>query len=103
MTSLDLSALIPLKWKTAAAALGGILTLVAPWIIQTTTDLPQPWPLLIGGVFFVLGLFGVYHAPYVPPGGAIVSKGVAETVQRSLPPVPGQYVNPWKPSQMRRK
>lgn len=96
MTTPDLSTLIPLKYKTLAAAIGGILTLVAPWILQETTTLPQPWPLLVGLVFFVLGVLGVYHAPYVPPGGAVVPRAVAESVQRSLPPVPGQYKNEWK-------
>lgn len=96
MTVPDLSNLIPLKYKTYVAAISGILTLVVPWILQAATSLPEPWPQVVGLVIFILGLFGVYHAPYVPTGGVVVPQAVAETVHRSLPPAPGEYKNPWR-------
>lgn len=96
MTAPDFSTIVPLKYKTLVAAIGGVLTIVVPYILQAAAHLPSPWPLVIGLVFAALGTLGVWRVPFVPPGHAIVPQAVAETVQRSLPPVPGEYPNPWR-------
>lgn len=92
----DLSTIVPLKWKTAVAAVSGVLTIVVPFILQAAAHLSAPWPVVIGLFFAALGVLGVWRAPFVPAGHAIVPQSVAETVQRSLPPVPGEFPNPWR-------
>lgn len=101
MTTPDLSTIVPLKYKTLVAAISAVLTIAVPYILQGAAHLPAPWPVIIGGVFAALGVLGVWHAPYVPAGHAIVPQAVAETVHRSLPPAPGEYANPWRPANMK--
>jgi hypothetical protein len=92
MTTPDLSALVPLKWKTWVAGVSAILTVVVPYVLQFVVYLPEPWPTVVGGVIAVLGIFGVYHAPYVKPGAVVVP----EVVAQSRPPLAGEYQNPWR-------
>lgn len=104
MTTPDLSSLIPLKWKTWAAGIGALLTVVVPYVIEIEAYLPNPWPLVIGVVIAVLGVLGVYHAPYTPTGAVIAPAPATPAEPVTAAPVSapvavrpsGEYPNPWK-------
>lgn len=49
--------------KSFVALIGSLLTLVGPWILQTSAALPPPWPALVGGIFALLTVAGVYRVP----------------------------------------
>ena len=61
-----------LTYKAITAAVGSVLTLLGPWILEQSVHLPQPWPLLVGGIFGLATILGVYHAPYVPKDAVLV-------------------------------
>jgi hypothetical protein len=92
MTTPDLSGVIPLKWKTWVAAISGVLAIAVPYILQLVVYLPDPWPTVVGGVIAILGVFGVYRAPYVPPNASVVP----DTQIAAPPPPEGGYRNPWQ-------
>lgn len=92
MTTPDLSGIIPTKWKPWAGAVGAVLAFVVPWVTQLTADLPEPWPAGIALVIAGLTWLGIYHAPYAPKDTVLVPEAVAQ----SLPPVAGQYKNPYR-------
>jgi hypothetical protein len=77
---------VPLRYKTWVALAGSLLTVIGPWILSTSSSLPEPWPALVGGVFGLLTVFGVYHAPYVP-------KSAQAPV--SYTPATGPSESPW--------
>ena len=64
----DLSSIIPSKAKTWVNLVGGLLTFVVPFVLESANALPAPWPAAIGVVLFILTALGVYHAPYAPAG-----------------------------------
>ena len=72
--------------KSWVAAIGGLLTLVVPMLLQVAAYLPDPWPTLIGGVIAALTVFGVYKTPNKPVAPA------APDVQ----PPSGGWTNPWR-------
>lgn len=106
----DLSTIIPLKYKTWITLIGSLLTIVGPYILQVGDYLPAPWPLVIGLVFAALTTLGVYRAPYKPtgtilavdPSAPVVSDKVPDNAPTAHPTyvgpsVPGGPVrNPWK-------
>ena len=49
--------------KSIVALIGSLLSFIGPWILQTSAALPPPWPALIGGIFALLTMFGVYRVP----------------------------------------
>jgi hypothetical protein len=79
---------VPLKFKTWAALAGSIFTVVAPWILSASSSLPEPWPGLVGGVFGILTVLGVYHAPYVP-------KSAQQPKTATYTPPTGTGSSPW--------
>lgn len=81
----------PSKFKTYIALAGSLLSFVVPLVVSAEQYLPPQWAAVIGGVIALLTAFGVYKAPYTPPGTVVVPEAVAQ----SLPPVAGQYKNPW--------
>lgn len=74
----DLSGIIPQKYKAYIAIVGGALGLFVPYILEATEGLSAPWPLIIGGVVWLLTAFGVYRAPYKPPGTVLVPEDVVK-------------------------
>jgi len=93
MTAPDLSTVVPLKWKAWVGLIGSVLTLVIPWVAEIAVDLPQPWPLVVGGAVALLTALGVYRAPYVPPGAAVVP--APPPVVPDVDP-PGGWERPWR-------
>lgn len=91
MTAPDLSTIIPLKYKAWVGLAGTILTLVLPYVLEAVAFLPQPWPIVAGGVVALLTAFGIYKAPYVPPGAVVVP---TPPVLPYSPPT-GEYQSPW--------
>ena len=102
MTTPDLSGLIPTKYKTYVAIIGGALGLFVPQLLELTADLPQPWPLVIGGIIWVLTVFGVYKAPYAPTGAVLAPAetpgipGPTGTVVDGVLNVQPEYPNPYR-------
>ena len=87
----DLSGIIPKKYKTYIALVGGALGFLVPFILEATEGLPAPWPAVIGAVVWLLTAFGVYQAPYKPEGTVLVPQDVVK------PEVRDQYFrNPWR-------
>lgn len=83
----------PSKAKAWVGLIGAALTALIPYVLTVSTVLPEPWPAVVGGFIALLTALGVYHAPYVQPGTAVVA------VTAPAPPVPppsGPYRNPWK-------
>jgi hypothetical protein len=76
--------------KSWVAAVGGLLTVVVPLLLQVATYLPDPWPALIGGVIALATVLGVYKTPNKPV--APVAPPVAPPSQ----PPTGGYTNPWR-------
>lgn len=89
-----LADLVPLKWKTAVAALSAVLTIAVPYLLQLVVYLPDPWPIVVAGVIAVLGVVGVYHAPYVPEK-AVIAPDTAEVTAAAMLPE-GGYQAPWR-------
>jgi len=106
----DINAIIPSKAKTWVSLVGTLLTFIGPFILSSTDALPAPWPAVIGAVFAVLTVLGVYKAPYKPtgtilavdPSAPVVSDKVPENAPTARPTyvgpdTPGGPVrNPWK-------
>ena len=99
----DITNLLPSKAKTWVGLFGSLLTLGVPYVLQFSTDLPAPWPVVIGAVIAVLTALGIYHAPYAPTGTTIapdtpeVAAAAAGTAPKATPPPEsGPYHNPWK-------
>jgi hypothetical protein len=58
--------------KAWVSLFGSLLTFLVPWFVQQSSNLPEPWPALIGAAVALATAVGVYHAPYqpVPPKGS---------------------------------
>lgn len=106
MTTPTITTIEPSKSKTWVAVVGTVLTALIPYVLQAAEYVPDPWPLVIGGVIAVLTALGVYKAPYKPEGTSVVPNSELNQVavplppvdksEVSLPPAPGDYRNPWK-------
>ena len=107
--SVDITNLLPSKAKTWVGLLGSLLTFGVPYLLQFSTDLPAPWPVVIGAVLAVLTALGIYHAPYAPTGTTLApdTPAVAAAAAGQAPAAPvapkaappsetGAYTNPWK-------
>jgi hypothetical protein len=97
MTTPAVVELIPSKAKTWVGLITAALTVAVPWILEVSTSLPQPWPTVIAAVIGVLGVFGIYQAPYKPEGENAVlvpEEAVAAPVLPGNPP--SGYRDPWK-------
>jgi hypothetical protein len=81
----------PSKAKSWVALAGSLLAVAVPLAAQVATHLPPQWSAIIGGLIALLTMFGVYHAPYVPPGAVVV----APPPGPRQPPA-GGYTNPWR-------
>lgn len=106
--SVDITAIVPKKWKTVIGLVGSLLTFVVPFILSAEQYLPPAWTTAIGIALAVLTAFGIYKAPYVPKD-ATLAPDTAEVAQAALNPetVPlpartptepfqsGKYKNPW--------
>jgi hypothetical protein len=106
----DLSYLIPSKWKTVVGLIGSALSFAVPYVLQVTDGLPDPWPVVIGIVLFILTTLGVYRAPYKPADTVLVHKSEVpkgtptdEMATAKTPPVVNpvgpaktDFRNPWK-------
>jgi hypothetical protein len=91
MTTPDLSALVPLKYKAWVGLIGSALAFIVPLVVSVQDYLPSPWPAVIGGVLSLLTGLGIYKAPYLPSNTAVVPEAVAQ----SAPPVAGEYQSTW--------
>lgn len=105
MTAPNLENLVPSKAKAWVGLIGSVLSLVIPYVLVISDSLPQPWPLLIGGLVALLTALGIYRAPYKPAGAALAPKaaipagvptdeGVAGT--QDNPGTGSKYRNPWR-------
>jgi len=109
----DLSNLVPKKWKPVVGLIGSLLTFIVPVVLDVTADLPPVWTAIIAAVLAVLTALGIYKAPYVPANTIIASRTPevvaaathAQVTQEPVtpaPPVeepgtpPANYKNPWK-------
>jgi hypothetical protein len=81
---------IPLKLKTWVTVAGSVLMVVGPWILTASTNLPEPWPAIVGGIFGILTILGVYHAPYVPKSAQVSKTPISE-----IPSSNGPGESPW--------
>lgn len=107
MTTPDLSSLVPSKWKTIVGLVGTGLSFLVPLILEVSSDLPDPWPAVIGVVLWLLTALGIYHAPYKPVGtvlapASVIPANVPTDIDPAADPAlpPGGYTkpqNPWKP------
>jgi hypothetical protein len=89
----DISSLVPLKWKTWIALAGSVLSFVVPLVVSVEDYLPSPWPAVIGGAIAVLTALGVYRAPYVKPEARIApdTAAVAAATEAAV----GDHTTPW--------
>jgi hypothetical protein len=109
----DINEVVPSNAKTYVAAVGSVVTFIAPLLLSISDTLPAPWPAVIGGVLAVLTALGVYRAPYKPTDETVLvhksevatPEPAAATPQNPLPPSVGQvggggnggtYTNPWR-------
>lgn len=103
MTTPPVVELIPSKAKTWVGLVTAALTVAVPWILDASNALPQPWPTVIAAVIGVLGVLGIYRAPYKPEGeNAVlvpeeaVHAPVLPPATPSNPVAPGRWRNPWR-------
>jgi hypothetical protein len=96
MNSPPVVELIPSKAKAWIGLLTASLTVVVPWILEVSTAMPQPWPTVIAAVIGILGVFGIYQAPYKPEGENAVL--VPEDVVHAPVLPPATPSNPVRPS-----
>jgi hypothetical protein len=82
--------LVPLKYKTWIAAVGSVVSFVAPLALSVSDALPSPWPAVIGVVLSLLTALGVYKAPYKPADAVLVPEAAvpAPVVRLYAPQVP---------------
>ncbi|ANW64028.1 hypothetical protein BCA37_10850 [Mycobacterium sp. djl-10] len=102
---IDLSGIIPTKWKPWVGVIGAALAYVIPWVTQAAAGLPQPWPTVIALVILVLTWLGIYKVPYAPKGTVLVPETVIAHdggAEVQLPPTAYQHPttgtrweNPW--------
>lgn len=72
--------------KAWVGLIGSLLTFAVPYVVTISTNFPQPWPAVVGGVVALLTMFGVYHAPYQP---------TTPTVPVTPPPAPSPDPTSW--------
>lgn len=84
----DLAGIIPSKAKVYVALIGSVLTIVGPWILDSSNALPEPWPGVVGLVFAALTGLGVYQAPYKPTGTVLApnTPAVVAAAEQAPPP-----------------
>lgn len=83
--SIDITAIVPQKWKTIIGTVGTLLSFVIPYVLSAEQYLPSPWPVVIGVVIWLLTTFGIYKAPYKPEGTVLAVNPDAEKVSSSVP------------------
>jgi hypothetical protein len=104
----DITGLVPKKWKPVIGLIGSFLTFVVPYVISAESSLPPVWTVVIGVVLALLTALGIYHAPYTPDG-TVLAPDTPEVAAASLQqpvtpppappaprPPPGEFENPWK-------
>lgn len=81
----DITAIVPHRWKTIIGLVGSLLTFAVPFIISAEQYLPPGWTAVIGAVLALLTAFGIYKAPYSPQGTTLAVDPTATTVSSSVP------------------
>lgn len=91
---IDVTSILPLKYKSIVGFIGAALTYIVPEVLQHDAGLPSPIPQVIAAVVAALTFLGVYHASYAP-SGTVLAPAPTTPAPAEAPVVRGSWRNPW--------